>query len=143
MIINRIENKKNLSLRMVKAAKKKGKYAEIENLRNAETDVNTWTLKKCDDYLKENNVIRVGNLNDLRKRCNLLILLSEKNLQHVLSLTKPEARKARNDLNLLEESRVEMIEKISYALIDTNSAIDDGCMLHVDKENSINDDDSN
>ena len=65
MIINRIENKKNLSLRMVKAMKKK--YAEIENLRNIETDANTLTLKKCDDYLKENNMIRIGNLNDLRK----------------------------------------------------------------------------
>ena len=41
MIINRIENKKNLSLRMVKAAKKKGKYTEIENLRNAESDTKT------------------------------------------------------------------------------------------------------
>ena len=73
----------------------------------------------------------------------MFILLSEKNLQHVLTLTKPEARKACNDLNLLEGSRVEMIEKIGYALIDTNSAIDDGCVLCIDKENSVDDDDSN
>ena len=59
------------------------------------------------------------------------------------TLTKPEARKACNDLNLLEGSRVEMIEKIGYALIDTNSAIDDGCVLYIDKENSIDDDDRN
>ena len=36
-----------------------------------------------------------------------------------------------------------MIEKIGYALIDTNSAIDDGCVLYIDKENSIDDDDRN
>ena len=79
MIINRIENKKNLSLRMVKAAKKKGECSEIDKVRNVDTDVNAWTLQRCDDFLKENNVIRVGNLIDLRKRCNLFVLLSEKN----------------------------------------------------------------
>ena len=45
--------------------------------------------------------------------------------------------------NDVEGSRVEMIEKIGCALIDTNSAIDDGCVLHIDKENSIDDDDRN
>ena len=59
------------------------------------------------------------------------------------ALTKPEARKACNTLNLLEGSRVEMIEKISYALINANSGIDDGCVLYIGKENSIDDDDRN
>ena len=80
--------------------------------------------------ISENNVI-----------CSFFYL--KKNLQHVLSLTTPEAWKARNDLNLLEGSRVEIIEKIHYTLIDTNSAIDDGCVLHIEKQHSIDDDDSN
>ena len=45
MILNRIENTKKFSLRIVKAVKKKGNYAEILKPRNVENDVNTWTLK--------------------------------------------------------------------------------------------------
>jgi len=67
IILNRIENAKNFSLRIVKAVKEKGNYREISKLQNVENDANTWTLKKCNEYLKENNMIRVGNLNDLRK----------------------------------------------------------------------------
>jgi len=67
IILNRIENTKNFSLRMVKVAKKKGKYVEIAKVRNVETNVNIWTLQKCGDFLKENNVIRIRNLNDLKK----------------------------------------------------------------------------
>ena len=44
---------------------------------------------------------------------------------------------------LLEGSKVEMVEKIGYALIDTNSAIDDGCVLCIDKQDRIDDDDRN
>lgn len=71
----------------------------------------------------------------------MLILLSKNNLQHVLTLTEPEARKSRNDLNLVKGSRIEMIEKIGYGLLDSNSAIDDGHVLHVDKQDDIDDDD--
>ena len=75
-------------------------------------------------------------------KCSLFVYsICERNVKN--TLTKPEARKAYNDLNLLEGSRVEMIERISYALIDTNSGIDDGCVLYIDKENSIDDDDRN
>jgi len=70
----------------------------------------------------------------------LFIQLYEKNLQHILTLTKLEARKACNDLNLLEGSRVEMIEKIGYALLNTNSAFDDGCVLYIDKQDNSDDD---
>ena len=42
-----------------------------------------------------------------------------------------------------EGSRSEMIEKIGYAFLDTNSAIDYGCVLHIDKQDIIDDDDRN
>ena len=63
---------------MVKAAKKKGKYVEIAKVRNVETKFNTQTLQKYSNFLKENNMIRVRNLNDLKKRCNLFIQLCKK-----------------------------------------------------------------
>ena len=34
-----------------------------------------------------------------------------------------------------------MAEWIGYALLDANSAIDDGCLLHIGKEDNSNDDD--
>ena len=66
MVFNRIENAKNISLRMVKAAKKKGKYVEIDKIRNEYTGANTWTLLKYGDFSKESNVIRISNLKDLK-----------------------------------------------------------------------------
>ena len=40
IFLDRIENAKNFSLRMVKASKKKGKHAEIAKVWNAENSTN-------------------------------------------------------------------------------------------------------
>ena len=56
-----------------------------------------------------------------------------------MNLSKSEAMQACNALSLLQGSRLEMIEKIGYALLNPNSAIDDGCILFMDKEDINND----
>ena len=58
-----------------------------------------------------------------------------------MTLSKPEARIACNQMNLLQGSTAEMIKKLGYALLDQNTANDDGCVLHVDQEDSRIDDD--
>ena len=88
-------------------------------------------------------MMRVGNLKELRKRCNLFQLLSDKNSHHVMTLSKPEATQACNTLNLLEGSRLEMIERIGHALLNPSSAIDNGLVLFMDKEDSNSDDNLN
>ena len=50
IIFNRMENAKNMSLRMVKLAKKKGKCSEIDKKQNANSDVSAWTLQKYDIF---------------------------------------------------------------------------------------------
>jgi len=59
-----------------------------------------------------------------------------------MTLSKPEARIACNQMNLLEGSIAEMIEKIGHALLDQNSANDDRCVLCIDQEDNSNDDDN-
>ena len=85
---------------------------DMMKLKNVEDDYSTWSLKKCDEHLKANKVMRVGNLKELRKRCNLFQLLSDKNLHHVMTLSKPQARQACSTLNILEGSRLETIQII-------------------------------
>lgn len=60
-----------------------------------------------------------------------------------MTLINLEARQECNTLNLLEGSRLEMIEKIGCALLNPSSAIDDECILLMDKENSNNEDGNN
>lgn len=62
---------------------------------------------------------------------------SAKKLQHVLNLTKTEARKACESLSLLEGSRAEMIEKIGNTLLNNCSVADDGFVLSIDDDDDI------
>lgn len=62
---------------------------------------------------------------------------SEKTLQHVLNLTKIEARKARESLSLLEGSREDMIEKIGNTLLNNCSVSDDGFALSINNDDDI------
>ena len=64
-------------------------------------------------------------------------------LTHVMTLSKPEARQACNTLNLVEGSRLEMIERIGHALLNPSSEIDNGLVLFMDKEDSNSDDNLN
>ena len=59
-----------------------------------------------------------------------------------MTLRKPEARKVRCTLNLLEGSRLKMTENVGITLLDNNSAIDDGCILFMGKEDNRNDDEN-
>lgn len=60
-----------------------------------------------------------------------------------MTLSKPEARQACNTLNLVEGSRLEMIERIGSALLNPSSAIDDDLVLFMDSEGSKSDDNLN
>ena len=90
--------------------------------------------------MKANKVMRVGNLKELRNICDLFQLMHEKKSHHAMTLSKTDAIQACNTLRLLQGSRLEMIEKISCAFLNPNSAIDYECIFLVDKEYSNNDD---
>ena len=79
-------------------------------------------------------MIKTGKLEALRRRCNLHHLLVRKNLQHVLKLTKTEARKACESLSLLEGSRADMVEKIGHTLLNNSNVADDGFVLLMDRD---------
>ena len=138
MILNRVDGAKKYSLRMVKTQKKKGKYVKLTKEKNDENDHSTWSCSKYNEYLKEKGVLKTGKLEAPRRRCNLHHLLVQKNLQHVLCLTKTEARKACESLSLLEGSRADMVEKIGRALLNNSIVLDDGLVILADRDEEVN-----
>jgi len=64
-------------------------------------------------------------------------LLVRKNMQHVLNLTKTEAKEACGSLSLLEGSRADMVEKIGNALLKNCGVADDGYVLAIDNDDGI------
>ena len=134
MILNRVDGAKKHSLRMVKTQKKKDECVKLTKDKNNEDNHFTWSYSKCNEYLKEKGVIKTGKLEALRRRCNLHHLLVQKNLQHVLNLTKTEAREACESLSLLEGSRADMVEKIGHALLNNSNVADDGFVLLMDRD---------
>ena len=137
MIMNRIEGAKKHSLRMVKTAKKQGKHVNLTKIKNDENDHSTWSYSNCKEHLTGHGIMKTGKLEALRRRCNLHHLLVRKKLQHVLKLTKTEARKACESLSLLEGSRADMVEKIGNALLNNCSVADDGYVLAIDNDDGI------
>ena len=109
----------------------------MTKIKNDENDHLTWSYSKCKEYLTEHGVTKTGKLEALRRRCNLHLLLVQKKLQHVLNLSKTEAKEACESLSLLEGSRADMVEKIGCALLNDSSVADDGCVLSIDDDNGI------
>ena len=105
MILTRNESAKNVTLRMVKVAKK-GQACGLNEIQECWRWPFWLVSKKCDENLKANKVMRVGNLKELRKRCDLIHLLSDENVCHAMNLSELEARQACNTLSLLEGSRL-------------------------------------
>lgn len=96
----------------------KGKRVGLGNQKNDENDHTTCSFSKCKEYSKEKGVIKTSNLETLRKTHSLHHFLVRKKLQHLMSLTKTEARKACESLSLLEGSSADMMENTCCTLLN-------------------------
>jgi len=81
ILLNRKENVKKLSLKVVKLRNKKMKDAANSTVQNIDSnDINYWSSEKCKSFLKIYNAHCIGNVQTLKDYYFLLSKLIENNL---------------------------------------------------------------
>ena len=129
MLLNRKENAKKISLKMVKLMKQKNSYQNSNSENGSQTDPKKWTGSECKSFLRLHNGLLSGNVKTLQDRCVLLTKLIEHDMQHLISMSTGELRKMCNDLKLILGSKDEMTKRIFSVLTNKRDSDDNQVVL--------------
>lgn len=116
MLLNRKENAKKISLKVVKLMKQKNSHQGGDLDNTSQTDPNKWTGNEYKSFLRLHNGLLSGNVKTLQDRCVLLKKLIGCDLQHLISMSTAELRKLCNDLKLIAGNKDEMTKSIFSVL---------------------------
>ena len=134
LLLNRRENAKKLSLKMVKMMKQKNSYKGSKTSSSDKESISNWTINDCKAFLRSHKGLLTGNVKVLRDRCELLHKLIQKDMQHLISLSIAELRKICSDLKLQDGNKDKMVENIFSALVNEDQSDENAVAL---LENSI------
>ena len=137
ILLNRREVARKLTMKLVKALKKKNRCANKEKCKNDYSDVSTWTCEFCKDMLKSHGALQQGNKKELIDRCVLLKHLIANDIEHLMSASKTDLKSMSNALSLpcgLGVSKDDMITNVSNVMLDMFGDTSNGVLALIEEE---------